>query len=109
MKTLRDQVKIEFYRSSGPGGQRKNKKETAVRLRHLPTGIVATATESRYQARNVESAFERLKEKLARLYAKKKKRIPTRVSRAAKERRLESKKRQSQKKERRRIVDKSAS
>ena len=95
---MKNQIKIEYYRSSGPGGQRKNKKETAVRLIHLPTGIVVIATEHRLQARNKELAFERMREKLAKLYRKKKPRIPTKISHSAKGRRLNEKRRHSEKK-----------
>ena len=51
---------VETYRSSGPGGQKKNKTESSVRMRHRPTGLVRIATESRSQMRNREAARERL-------------------------------------------------
>ena len=60
----RRDLKITFYRSSGPGGQRKNKVETAVRISHIPTGITASATEFRSQAQNRALALERLAPRL---------------------------------------------
>ena len=101
-EVLKNQVIVETYRSSGPGGQRKNKTETAVRLRHPPSGITLVATEHRSQAANLKLAFERLRERLIRLNRPKKRRIPTSVSRAARERRIQEKKIQSQKKKSRR-------
>lgn len=71
------QVEVFFYRSRGPGGQRKNKKETAVRMVHVPTGVTVRATESRSQAANRERAVERLLEKLEKRERKKPPRIPT--------------------------------
>ena len=98
LKTLTQQVVIETYRSRGPGGQRKNKTETAVRLRHLPSGITVVATEHRSQARNRSLAFDRLRERLLRLNRPKRHRIPTKTPRHVVEKRLVSKKVRSEKK-----------
>lgn len=57
-------IKIEFFRSSGPGGQNVNKVETAVRIVHLPTGIVVASQESRSQQKNREAAMAVLRSKL---------------------------------------------
>jgi ribosome-associated protein len=97
-ETLKKQVIIETYRSSGPGGQRKNKVETAVRLKHLPSGIRVIATEHRSQAENRKLAFERLRERLLKLNRTKKRRIPTSVSLRAIEKRIEQKNIHSRKK-----------
>jgi protein subunit release factor B len=86
-----DDIEETFYRSSGPGGQRKNRKETAVRIRHIPTGITAIATEHRSQAKNRELAMTRLMEKLKALNRRPRPRIPTHIPRHAKARILESK------------------
>jgi protein subunit release factor A len=97
-KILKKQVIIETYRSRGPGGQRKNKTATAVRLKHLPSGITVIATEHRFQAQNRKLAFERLQERLQWLNRPRKRRIPTSVPLGAIERKREEKKIKSIKK-----------
>ena len=59
-----EDLKIDFFRSSGPGGQNVNKRETAVRITHLSTGIQVAAQIERTQERNREIATELLRAKL---------------------------------------------
>jgi len=66
MKRLRDEDLVQiFHRSSGPGGQHVNKVSTAVTLKHIPTGMSVTASDSRSQSQNRALARARLEEKLA--------------------------------------------
>ena len=92
-------LKIEFYRGSGPGGQHRNVTDSAVRIRHLPTGIVAQASENRSQARNREMAMKRLEEALARRERRIKKRVPTKVPSGEKNKRFIEKKQRSRTKQ----------
>ncbi|MBU6415518.1 peptide chain release factor 1, partial [Patescibacteria group bacterium] len=59
-----EDIDIDFFRSSGPGGQNVNKVETAVRLTHIPTGVVVTSQHGRSQAKNREHAMTLLKTRL---------------------------------------------
>lgn len=67
IKIPEEDLKIEFSRSSGPGGQNVNKVETAVRIVHLPTGIVGASQSERSQSQNREKAMNVLKVKLIKL------------------------------------------
>src|SRR5262245_58451976 len=84
---------VTAFRSSGPGGQKKNKTESSVRVRHRPTGITRIATESRSQSRNRTLALERVWKELRRRAAKRRPRVATRPHAGAVERRLETKRR----------------
>ncbi len=77
IESLKKESLCEYFVSSGPGGQRKNKKKTAVKVRHLPSGVSVVATEYRYQAKNRELAFTRLREKLLELNKERVQRITT--------------------------------
>lgn len=66
-----DEVEVETFRSSGPGGQNVNKVETAVRVKHLPTNITVACQVERSQLKNKERAFKMLKAKLYQLEEKK--------------------------------------
>jgi len=101
----KEDIELYFYRSRGPGGQRKNKKETAVKAIHLPTGIVSRATEYRSQAKNRELALQRLAEKVEASRKPRKKRIPTKKPFYAREKELKEKKIRSERKKLRKKVD----
>ena len=96
------EVEVVTFRAGGPGGQRRNKVESAVRLIHIPSGISVVATESRFQGRNRELALQRLREKLIERNRREKPRYATKPSRTAIARRLEGKRRRAQKKSLRR-------
>jgi hypothetical protein len=59
------QCEVDTYRASGPGGQKRNKTSSAVRLRHLPSGLIVIAEESRSQHENKAKALKRLHQALA--------------------------------------------
>src|SRR5205085_1699086 len=58
------QCEVDTYRASGPGGQKRNKTSSAVRLRHPPSGLIVIAEESRSQHENRAKALRRLRQAL---------------------------------------------
>src|SRR6516164_4768895 len=56
------QCAVDLYRASGPGGQKRNKTSSAVRLRHPPSGLIVIAEESRSQHENRTRALRRLRQ-----------------------------------------------
>jgi len=97
-EVLEREVVVEVFRASGPGGQHVNKTESALRLTHLPSGVVVTSQDSPSQHRNRETAFERLAERLKRLNHVPRKRVATRPTLASRKRRLATKKQTGEKK-----------
>ena len=95
------ECEVTPFRSSGPGGQKKNKTESSVRIRHIPTGIVRIGTESRSQSANKLRALSRIHEALEALRRRPKRRIATRPTEAAREKRLTEKKNRARTKEQR--------
>jgi len=95
---LLSECTVEVFRASGPGGQNVNRRETAVRLTHLPTGIVVTCQRERSQLRNKQIALQELRRRLEERARPKRKRIPTAPTRASRARDAQAKKRRSLKK-----------
>lgn len=70
------QCAVDTYRASGPGGQKRNKTSSAVRIRHLPSGLLVIAEESRSQHENRARALRRLRQAL---YLKVREELPLEV------------------------------
>lgn len=87
---LARECEVQVFRASGPGGQGVNTTDSAVRMRHVPSGIVVTARESRSQFQNRASCLRKLKAELERRAR------PTKPSKAAKARRLANKRHRAQ-------------
>jgi ribosome-associated protein len=95
-EALLAECRVETFRSGGPGGQHQNVTESGVRLVHLPTGVRATARDERSQHKNRALALRRLRAKLEELGREEKPRVPTRVPRAAKARRRDTKRKRGE-------------
>ncbi len=106
-EVLLSQCDVTVFRSGGPGGQHANVTDSAVRMSHRPSGIVVVSRRERSQFVNRQLCLERLREKLISIRKTRKKRVPTRPTRGSKERRLDGKRKQSDKKRSRRNTDNS--
>ena len=93
---------VDTHRSSGPGGQHANTRDTAVRIRHRPSGIVVTCQRERSQLRNRQIALQELRIRLEELNKPRKKRVRTTIPRRVRATILKQKKARSQKKASRR-------
>ena len=87
---------VETFHAHGPGGQGVNTADSAVRMRHLPTGIVVTSREERSQLQNRRRCVEKLRELFERRSRVARPRKATKPSKASVKRRLEGKKRRSE-------------
>ena len=96
---LLKECNVDTFGAGGKGGQHLNKTESAVRMTHLPTGTVVSCQDERSQYQNKRKCLLQLREKLVALNYRPPKRIPTRKPRSAKEKILETKRKQSQKKQ----------
>lgn len=95
---LLSECRVETFRAGGPGGQHQNTTESGVRLVHEPTGERVEARDERSQHRNKKLALARLRERLEALNETPKERIPTKVPKREKRKRLENKRHRSRKK-----------
>jgi len=93
------ECRITYTLSPGPGGQRRDKKRTAVRLLHYPTGIVVVAGRQRFRSQNMREALDRLVSRIEERSRVKKPRIPTRTPRRVKVAAKEQKRRRAKKKD----------
>ena len=98
-ENLLKECDVDTFRARGKGGQHLNKTESAVRLSHLRTGTVVTCQDERSQLQNKRKCLIQLRQKLEALNYRPPKRIPTRKPKAAKLKILDTKKKQSIKKQ----------
>ena len=96
---------VQAFRASGPGGQCVNTTDSAVRMRHVPTGITVVSRESRSQHQNRALCLEKIREACRRRSRPPKQRKKTRVPRSQKHKRLEAKRARSEVKQLRRRID----
>lgn len=105
LPTLERICELEVYRADGPGGQKRNKTQNAVRLHHPPSGVTVTATERRSLSDNRRLAYRRLIDRLEKLNYVAPERHATCPTQGSNERRLAKKERDARtKKNRRRAV-----
>lgn len=104
-EALLEACKITAFRASGSGGQHVNVTDSAVRLIHLPTGLVITCQSERSQYLNKRACLKKLRLLVEKLNYRKPKRVPTRIPKGVKERNLAQKALHSKKKKLRQPTD----
>ncbi len=100
IKLLAD-CEVNTFRSSGKGGQHVNKTDSAVRIKHLPTGIVVVSQKERSQYLNKLECLKKIRHRFKQLNYRPPKRIPTKIPSSIKAERRSSKEKHSQKKQHR--------
>lgn len=85
------ECRVTAFRASGSGGQHVNVTDSAVRLVHVPTGLVVTSQKERSQYLNKRECLKKLRERVEKLNYRAPKRIPTRVSKTVKAKNLAKK------------------
>jgi ribosome-associated protein len=98
-EALLNECEVQTFRSGGKGGQHVNKTETGVRLIHMPTGVRVSSTKERSQYRNKTNCLKRLRKKLEKLNHVDPERVETSKSNRVREKELQQKRKQAQKKE----------
>lgn len=100
---LLHECQVATYRASGSGGQHVNVTDSAVRLTHLPTGIVITSQKERSQYLNKKECLVKLRKVIEKLNYRKPKRIATRIPHTVKRKNREKKIKDSEKKQLRKL------
>jgi len=95
---LQAECRVSAYRATGSGGQHVNVTDSAVRLTHLPTGLVVTSQKGRSQYFNKRECLKKLRALVEKLNYRPPTRIPTRVPKSAKQETLAKKAKHSVKK-----------
>lgn len=100
-RDLIKECKLESFKSSGAGGQHVNKTESAIRLTHIPSGIVTFSQQERSQYLNKKICLDKLRKKIDSLNYRKPKRVKTNVPKAVKTKNKAKKMHASEKKRQR--------
>lgn len=103
---LQAECRFSAFRATGKGGQHVNATDSAVRLVHLPTGLIVTSQKERSQHLNKRECLKKLRERIEKLNYRPPKRIPSKMPKAAKQQTLAKKAQHSEKKRlRRKLIE----